>query len=207
MLIPDKFHSIFGFINTWKPSHKYIILHYLSVWSVGWFSYHVGCIVNGLSQSWTQCLIPALGTVSYLSLEHNGLSHSCTQLLIPVMYTVACPSLEHNGWSESWTQLLIPVLNTMAYPTHEYSCLSQSWTQWLILVLGTVAYFSLGHYSLSDTIIIYTMFHPREEGEARRERKSICVKKGVEERQGRERKRCVTKSSYHNSKVQYFILK
>jgi len=34
-----------GFINTWKPSHKYIILHYLSVWNVGWFSYHVGCIV------------------------------------------------------------------------------------------------------------------------------------------------------------------
>jgi len=47
MLIPDKFHSIFGFINIWKPSHKYIILHYLSVWNVGWFSYHVGCIVPG----------------------------------------------------------------------------------------------------------------------------------------------------------------
>ena len=46
MLIPDKFHSIFEFINTWKPSHKYIILHYLSVWNVGWFSYHVGCIVT-----------------------------------------------------------------------------------------------------------------------------------------------------------------
>jgi len=36
-----------------------------------------------------------------------------------------------------------------------------------------MAYPSLGHYSLSDTIIItiYTMFHPREEGEARKERK------------------------------------
>jgi len=46
MLIPDKFYSIFGFINTWKLSHKYIILHYLSVWNVGWSSYHVGCIVH-----------------------------------------------------------------------------------------------------------------------------------------------------------------
>jgi len=46
MLIPDTFYSIFGFINTWKPSHKYIILHYLSVWNVGWSSYHVGCIVQ-----------------------------------------------------------------------------------------------------------------------------------------------------------------
>jgi len=60
MLIPDKFHSIFGFINTWKPSHKYIILHYLSVWNVGWFSYHVGCIVNregGLpcNTKWAMC--------------------------------------------------------------------------------------------------------------------------------------------------------
>ena len=45
MLIPDEFYSIFGFINTWKPSHKYIILHYLSVWNVGWSPYHVGCIV------------------------------------------------------------------------------------------------------------------------------------------------------------------
>ena len=49
LLLVVDFHanscSIFGYINTWKLSHKYIILHYLSVWNVGWSSYHVGCIV------------------------------------------------------------------------------------------------------------------------------------------------------------------
>jgi hypothetical protein len=49
MLVPDKIYSIFGFINTWKLSHKYIILHYLSVWNMGWSSYHVGCVVGHVS--------------------------------------------------------------------------------------------------------------------------------------------------------------
>ena len=42
----DETYSILGFINTWKLYHKYMILHYLKVWNVGWFSYHVGLIVK-----------------------------------------------------------------------------------------------------------------------------------------------------------------
>ena len=46
MPTPNEIYSILGFINTWKLYHKYIILYYLKVWNVGWFSYHMGFIVN-----------------------------------------------------------------------------------------------------------------------------------------------------------------
>jgi len=86
MLIPDKFYSIFGFINTWKPSYEYIILHYLSVWNVGWSSYHVGCIVNCVHY-WNKALCKLLGGVHYLS-THFLLSSLHTIFFIPSSLTL-----------------------------------------------------------------------------------------------------------------------
>jgi len=108
MLIPDKSYSIFGFINTWKLSHKYIILHYLSVWNVGWSSYHVGCIV----QTNHNASASPKKSVVYNENWTLNLSNGDTSACLPLYHSAT-------QWSLVMVHLMILLPNWAVFTSHK----------------------------------------------------------------------------------------